>query len=448
MRRLSQSKKNRIVDLLFSGMTYREVADIENVSVGVISKTLKEFIGLAEESSIREAAAEYNVEDRVNCLLNLSREARELKVKVPTLLSTVRLVSFMKARGLNASQLEDYLKMCDKHGEDLKNFASKATEFYRLEERAGKPYDKILKEYSTLIKKTTELREEVTELKKKRKHANKDLDRDLTSNDLIRREIPYASALKKALSEYGFFFEDTTKIPRLLREIEACGGNAEVFLERAEEAKDLKWEILNLKDEKKSLEPVVESIRKEGLQIQNEVEDLKKAKLEIMAEISKLKRELKTLNAEAERKSNEIRLAKCLTSILKSKPTDIDAVYNYVYWLKQIVSGAAPELISRKPHYEKTVKTIIVNTLVEYFKEDLASREEVTKLQEKLEEVNERNSILFSENEKLKKANGKLEDANEEFNEKVMQLTEEIRELENRILSDTTIPPRNKKFPF
>jgi len=130
MRRLSKSKKDRIVDLLFSGKTYREIADMESVSLGMISKTLKEFKGTAEESSIMETAAEYKVEDVVDRLLDLSREIGKLKVPVLHLLAAVRLASFMKARGLNASQLEDYLKMCDKHKGDLSNFASKATEFF------------------------------------------------------------------------------------------------------------------------------------------------------------------------------------------------------------------------------------------------------------------------------------------------------------------------------
>lgn len=39
MRALSKSKKDRIVNLLFSGKTYREIADMENVSLAVISKT-------------------------------------------------------------------------------------------------------------------------------------------------------------------------------------------------------------------------------------------------------------------------------------------------------------------------------------------------------------------------------------------------------------------------
>jgi hypothetical protein len=42
--------------------------------------------------------------------------------------------------------------MCDKHKTDLKDFASAATEFYRLEEKTGKPYTELVKELPRLAR--------------------------------------------------------------------------------------------------------------------------------------------------------------------------------------------------------------------------------------------------------------------------------------------------------
>jgi len=44
MREKSLPKKSRIIDLLFSGKTYRKIAKLEGVSVGVISRIYKEFV--------------------------------------------------------------------------------------------------------------------------------------------------------------------------------------------------------------------------------------------------------------------------------------------------------------------------------------------------------------------------------------------------------------------
>ena len=146
MRRLPKSKRDRIVNLLFSGKTYRDISDAENVSIGKISDVFREFVGTAEESSIREASEEYNVEEKIDSLLELAKERKELKVPLSGLLAAARLTRMMRARGLETSQLEDYMKMCDKHRLDFPDFASKATELYQMEERTGKSYEKIVEE--------------------------------------------------------------------------------------------------------------------------------------------------------------------------------------------------------------------------------------------------------------------------------------------------------------
>jgi len=225
---------------------------------------------------------------------------------------------------------------------------------------------------------------------------------------VLREEIPYTSRLKETLSEYGYAVEDTSKIPRILREIKACGGNAKVLLKRAEVAKDLRWEIINLKDEKERLEPVVKYIEDEGLKLQEDCDQLQDKVKGLEATKQGLEKEIEGLDAEASRKSNDLRMVNCLTSILMSKPSDIDVLYNYVYWLKQINIGAAPELLQRKPYYEETVKKQIVNTLVEYLKEEMAPREEVIKLQKDLQNKNQQNSTLLTKTASLERAKSEL----------------------------------------
>lgn len=447
MKPLSKAKINRIIDLVFSGNTFRETARKVDVSPSSIHKYLEEFIGATEESSIREAAAKYNVEDVVDHLLELAQEGKKTKVSLQNLLSASRLYRFMKARNLKPSQLKSFLKMCDKHNHDFPDFASKTTEFYQLEERTGKTYAELPIELSAMAKKRTKMKDKITtlrgetaELKKERKQAEDDLKRELKISNLVRKEIPYASTLKETLTEYDYTVEDTSKIPKLLKEIEACGGNAKVFLERTEEAKDLKWEILNLKDEKKRSEPVVESIKQEGLKLQEKRDELQGQVKSLQETRQKLQKEIETLDREASRKSNDLGLASCLTSILMSKPADINALHNYACQLKQIAAGLVPELLPHKPLYEKAVKKLIVNTLVEYLKEELATREEVNKLKEK----DQQNSILLTKAIKLKEAYGKLLRENTKLTKKVELLEEEVRKCTERLLRDPTIPPEHK----
>lgn len=450
MRRLSKVKKDRIVNLLFSGKTYREIVTKEDVSLGMISKTLKEFIGATDESSIREAAAKYNVADVVDRLLELTREVEETKVSLQNLISAARLYRLMKARGLNASQLENYLKMCDKHRGDLPDFASKATEFYLLEERTGKPYEYIVEDVSKKVKERRKLRGEIAELEKKRTHAGKDLERTLAKNDLTKKEIPFASALKETLCKHRFTIEDTSKIPRFLREIEACRGNVKIFLERAEQAKDLKWEVFNLKDEKKHLLPVVETIKKEGLELQDKRDQLRGKVESLETTKQKLQEEIRSLKAEASTKSNEIRLTKCVIRILRSKPADFNVLYEHLSMWKHIMQSVDPQLISRKLQYEESVRKAIVNTFLEYFEDDLAPKEEVTKLQEALQEKDVLTSDLSGklkghqeQIEQLQLENRKLRDENKKLTRKIETLEKDVQDLEDRMLRDPTVRARN-----
>ncbi|MCW3993506.1 MAG: hypothetical protein NWE85_02940, partial [Candidatus Bathyarchaeota archaeon] len=119
MRALRKSKRDRIVNSLFSGKTYRKISDAENVSIGKISDIYREFVGAAEEYSISEASEEYSVVEKIDSLLELAKEKKELKVPLSGLLAAARLTRLMRTRGLEASQLEDYMKMCDKHREGL-----------------------------------------------------------------------------------------------------------------------------------------------------------------------------------------------------------------------------------------------------------------------------------------------------------------------------------------
>lgn len=459
MRLLPKSKRDRIINWVFSGKTYRETSDIENVSIGKISDILRDFIGAAEESSIREAAEEYSVEEKIDRLLELTKERRELKVSLPDLLAAARLVRLMRTRGLEASQLEDYMKMCDKYKEDLPNFASKATELYRMEERTDKSYEKIVGEFPTLVKKETELqgkvkeieverRRETKRLKEETRQAKEDLDLELASNNLIRKEIPFASALKKSLHRHGYTIRDTSAIPKLLREIEICGGDVNVFIQRAEEVKDLKWEILNLTDEKKRLEPIVADLKNEGVKLQKKRDDLLEEITNLEITKGKLQNENMLVDEKVAAKSDDLRLVNCLTSILSSKPADTDILYKYTYWIREIAHGRRSDLIQRRPPYEKEVRRLIADTFAEYLKDELAPRQEVTKLQKKLKDKEDHCSILSDNVQKLESMNKKLSTDNIKFEKRVKQFKEDLRECEDRLLRDPLIKSKDKRLPF
>ena len=202
-------------------------------------------------------------------------------------------------------------------------------------------------------------------------------------------------------------------------------------------------------DEKKSLEPVVESIKKEGLELQQARDQLRHKVKSLKVTKQELQKENERLDTEVSRKSNKLRLTNCLTSILKSKPTDVDALYNYAHWLKQITSSTAPEFLSRKPHYEEAVRKIIVTAFLEYLHEDLAPKEEVTRLEKELEDAAKQISFLSTENINLSKKNETLSKHKEKLEKRLERVEKELEECSNRLLQDPTVrAPKGTKLPF
>ena len=63
--------------------------------------------------------------------------------------------------------------MLDKYQINFEDFASKAIEFYEIEERTGKPYEKLVKEYPDLTSKCQKLQNNIAELRKKEKRSRR-----------------------------------------------------------------------------------------------------------------------------------------------------------------------------------------------------------------------------------------------------------------------------------
>jgi len=103
-----------------------------------------------------------------------------------------------------------------------------------------------------------------------------------------------------------------------------------------------------------------------------------------------------------------------------------------------------PKLISRRPYYEEAVRKQIVDTFLEYFNEDLTSRDEVEKLKKRLMVCTKE----LSKVEELEKALNELTEENKKCKKKVKILEEQNEEYKTRFLSDVSIKPEDARLPF
>lgn len=95
------------------------------------------------------------------------------------------------------------------------------------------------------------------------------------------------------------------------------------------------------------------------------------------------------------------------------------------------------------------MRKLIVNTLVEELKEDLATRGEATQLQGKLTEATEQLSKLSIAHKDIETKYRELEKENEKLTKKVDEQKEDLRKYEKRLLEDPQAkPPEDKGLPL
>jgi predicted nucleic acid-binding Zn-ribbon protein len=194
----------------------------------------------------------------------------------------------------------------------------------------------------------------------------------------------------------------------------------------------------------RKIAPIVEDLKREILKLQTRRDELQTEIKDQESTRRKYRDDLKFLRAEILRESTEICIADCLSEILLSKPYDVEILYTYVSSLKRLANGTAPDLVHNKPIYEAEVRNLMRNSLLEYFKEDLTPREEVTELEGNLKKKTQAITTLTSRLEDMER----LQQENEELKTKVGKLEEQLQSYANQWLADPTIKPEDTKLPL
>jgi uncharacterized protein (DUF342 family) len=153
----------------------------------------------------------------------------------------------------------------------------------------------------------------------------------------------------------------------------------------------------------------------------------------------KAQKELEALQRQVASKSDEMAFAQCVSDIMKSRPLDTDVLHKYACRLKQIDIGEAPEYASRRPSYEAEVRKRLVNTLVQYFKDDLATKTEVTRLGKALQREQQLTQTLQNMLVEKEAENTRSKAEIKQLQRRITEITEESRKFEERVLTDPSI---------
>jgi hypothetical protein len=247
MKKTSKDKQTRILKRLFNGDSYDSAAKKEGVkSKTTVKDIFYEFIGRAEESSLENAAEEYEVSEEINLLRDLACESKRANVSVPDLLTSARLLALMKSLGLEPLQLKENLNMYKKHKEDFGDFVQAALRLSELEIETGKPYVQLIREYEKTKESVAEKREKIKELKKEKQTIDTDvkhLKKEITTR-MQNLEDEISTKKREAENEIAAArktFEDEINAERreLENDVETANKNFEILNQKSKDAQQV-----------------------------------------------------------------------------------------------------------------------------------------------------------------------------------------------------------------
>ena len=132
--------------LLASGHTQAEIAKILEIDQTTISKYLKEYKKLVSEKGIIAASEEYNIEDTVEDLFELSAQLKKHDLTVAESKAGVKATQVLKKLGFNPSEYPKVINTCKWMAKE--GFASAAIKLADMEDTTGVTYEQVLTQFS------------------------------------------------------------------------------------------------------------------------------------------------------------------------------------------------------------------------------------------------------------------------------------------------------------
>ena len=285
MKAKPKSKKTRILRRLFAGETYGAVAEKENVSKSTVKKFFDEFVSMAADSSLEEAAEEYDVPDEIEILRDLAKDSKKADVSIPELLAAARHSILMKKLELSPVDLQEHLMMYKKHKEKIGDFAKAAIELSRLERETGKKYRALIAHHKEVADSVKQLREDEKKLKSSIKTLTEKEETSTKNLEKLERKSKNAQGIldtldetKENLAAYGLSIGDFEAVKNFLKEIGRLGGDPAKAVEILEEDASLDD---NIKKKTRELDELSRRLKEETKTCTKKTRELKETRIKI-----------------------------------------------------------------------------------------------------------------------------------------------------------------------
>ncbi len=168
--KLSRLKANKIIRLLFRGLTQVSIAERTRVDQSTISIYYSSFKEIADNEGLLNAGKEFGMEDEVDSLRSLAVEMANAGLTSEEARIGLNVYKAFLKLGVNPEQHKNLIKVCSKINNQ--NFLQAAIKYTEIEKEMGLNYDEALDLYTDVKETIPMLRQTKQELDLKVKSAN------------------------------------------------------------------------------------------------------------------------------------------------------------------------------------------------------------------------------------------------------------------------------------
>ena len=144
--KLSRLKANKIIRLLFHGLTQVSIAKRTGVDQSTISIYYSSFKEIAENEGLLNAGKEFEMEDEVDALRSLAVEMANARMTSEEARIGVEIYKTFLKLGVSPDQHQNLIKVCSKINNQ--DFVQSAIKYIEIEKEVGLNYDEALDLYA------------------------------------------------------------------------------------------------------------------------------------------------------------------------------------------------------------------------------------------------------------------------------------------------------------
>lgn len=270
-RTLTDEQINGMMNSVFSGVGFSDIAESVGVSVQTVRNRLSRFIAESGKEGLIPVARRYGVEGKVRSLVDLSQELGS-DLSVSESIIGARMIKNLRSLNVDASRLEAFIDgiYAESQTQSLKprDFVRACADLGNFKKKTGKDYLDILAEYEFLVESNEKLRVKNVELAEEKRSTVKTIQDSIREKKTTRETLNWFSSTRDKLEESDIPVEELDSLLALVLNMKGMGYDLEPVL-------DFYSSSTNLEEKKINLEKNVHELQEEQSALLYQNNDLK-----------------------------------------------------------------------------------------------------------------------------------------------------------------------------